>query len=84
MSSFPKTKGSIPQSITFVTVEKLSGSINRLFSQFIDPESFSTVTKVIDWGIEPLVFGKLDTQVTTLRKNLKIYSALVTEYNADR
>lgn len=66
-----------------VNANNLEELLMRLFSQFIDPESFSTVTKVIDWGIEPLVFGKLDTQVTTLRKNLKIYSALVTEYNAD-
>jgi len=64
-------------------VNNLEDLLMRLFSQFIDPENFSTITKVIDWGIEPLVFGKLDTQVTTLRKNFEIYSELVTKYNAD-
>lgn len=61
----------------------LEDMLMRLFSQFIDPNSFSTVIKVIDWGVEPFVFGKLDTQVTILRKNLQLYSVLVTKYNAD-
>ena len=61
----------------------LEDLLMRLFSQFIDPDDFATVTKVIDWGVEPFVFGKLDTEVTILRKNLQIYSGLVTQYNAD-
>lgn len=61
----------------------LEDLLMRLFSQFINPEDFSFMTKVIDWGIEPVVFGKLDTEVTILRKNLKIYSEYVTKYNAD-
>lgn len=61
----------------------LEDMLMRLFSQFIDPNSFSKVTKIIDYIIEPFVFGKLDTEVTILRKNMQKYSDLVTKYNAN-
>jgi len=54
----------------------------RLFSQFIDPVTLLLITLAIDKVIEPLVFGKLDTEITKLRKDLQVYSKLVSKYHA--
>ncbi|MBF8455551.1 hypothetical protein IV494_00010 [Kaistella sp. G5-32] len=65
-----------------VHTNNLEEMLMRLFSQFINPDSFASVVKIIDYLVEPFVFGKLDTEVTILRKNMAIYSELVTKYNA--
>lgn len=52
-----------------------------LFSQFINPLNLLLITLAIDKIIEPLVFGSLDDEVTKLRKNLEVYSKLVSKYH---
>lgn len=66
-----------------VNTNNLEDLLMRLFSQFINPNNFSTIINVIDWGVEPLVFGNLDTEVTILRKNFEVYSEFITKYNAN-
>ncbi|MBL3547846.1 hypothetical protein [Chryseobacterium sp. KMC2] len=61
---------------------ELEDLLMRLLSQFIKPSMLTFVVRTIDYAIEPVVFGKLDTEVTKLRKNLAVYSKFVTQYHA--
>jgi hypothetical protein len=65
-----------------VQTRNLEDLLMRLLSQFIKPSMLTFIVRTIDYAIEPVVFGKLDTEVTTLRKNLAIYSKFVTQYHA--
>jgi hypothetical protein len=65
-----------------VHTRNLEDLLMRLLSQFIKPSMLTFIVRTIDYAIEPVVFGKLDTEVTTLRKNLAIYSKFVTQYHA--
>jgi len=65
-----------------VHTQELEDLLMRLFSQFIKPSMLAIIVITIDQVLEPLVFGKLDTEVTKLRKNLEVYSKFVTKYHA--
>ncbi|REC46151.1 hypothetical protein [Chryseobacterium pennipullorum] len=61
---------------------ELEDMLMRLLSQFVKPSMLALVVLTIDMFIEPLIFGKLDTEVTKLRKNLEVYSKFVSKYHA--
>lgn len=75
-------EGFITGTVGALQKNNLEEVLMRLFSQFIEPVTLLLVTIVIDKVIEPAVFGKLDTEITKLRKDLQIYSKLVTKYHA--
>ncbi|MGE8552782.1 MAG: hypothetical protein ACN6OB_02455 [Chryseobacterium jejuense] len=65
-----------------VHARELEDLLMRLFSQFIKPSMLALIVITIDQVLEPLVFGKLDTEITKLRKNLEVYSKFVAKYHA--
>lgn len=65
-----------------VHARELEDLLMRLFSQFIKPSMLALIVITIDQVLEPLVFGKLDTEITKLRKNLEVYSKFVGKYHA--
>lgn len=65
-----------------VHARELEDLLMRLFSQFIKPSMLALIVITIDQVLEPLVFGKLDTEITKLRKNLEVYSKFVSKYHA--
>ncbi len=61
----------------------LAEVLMRLFSQFINPKKFGNIISAINYLLEPLVWGQLDSQLTILRKNLEKYHSFVEQFNKD-
>jgi hypothetical protein len=71
----------ITGAIAALQKNNLEELLMRLFSQFVTPKTMTIINYVLH-GTEVVVFGDFDTQITTLRKNLKKYGDLITEYHA--
>lgn len=63
--------------------DNLGEVLMQLFSQFIPPKKVALIINAIDYIIEPLVFGQLDTQLVEFRKNLSDYQVLIKKYNCN-